>query len=268
MRYSITQDSHIGGRRLNEDSVGHVSTERSLLLVVADGMGGHPKGEVASKLAMGVVFDLFRAKAQPELPDVALFLQDALMQANEALVRYARTEGLSDSPRTTLVAAVIQDGRITWIHCGDSRFYLLRDGAVFAKTLDHSLLERDRQLGRPPASQLPGYRNALFTCIGSETRPVFNLAGPVALRGGDRVLLCSDGIWSVVEDANLAHALLGKKIKQAVPQLVQQAIRLGGPNGDNASCIALAWGDEDDFLPTSRHDFAASHGQGRAIGRA
>lgn len=256
MRYSVAQDSRIGGRRVNEDSVAYVRSDRAVLLLLADGMGGHPKGEVASKLALTVMTDRFLASSKPRLNDVTLFLQDALLDANDQLVRLARAEKLADSPRTTLVAAVVQDGQITWVHCGDSRLYLFRDGAVYARTLDHSLLERDRQLGREPASQLPAYRNALFTCIGSESRPIFNMAGPVTLRPGDRVMLCSDGVWSVIEEALLIEALNKQTVDMAVPGLVEQAVRRGGPSGDNASCIVLAWPDQDDFLPTSRQNMS------------
>ncbi len=256
MRYSVAQDSQIGGRRVNEDSVAHVHSDAAVLLLLADGMGGHPKGEVASRLAINVMVDLFEASARPRLPDVALFLQNGLLEANEQLVRFARTENLPDSPRTTLVAAVVQDGQITWIHCGDSRLYLFRQRAVYARTLDHSLLERDRQLGREPASSLPAYRNALFTCIGSDSRPTFNVAGPVGLRPGDQIMLCSDGVWSVIEEASLISSLQSKPVDEAVPLLVEQAVRRGGPSGDNASCIVLAWPEQDDFLPTSRQNMS------------
>lgn len=260
MRYSVAQDSRIGGRRVNEDRVAYVSSDRALLLLLADGMGGHPKGDLASRVAIEVMAELFQAAAKPCLADVSLFLQESLLNANDQLVRLARAEHLSDYPRTTLVAAVIQDGRITWIHCGDSRLYLLRQGQVYSRTLDHSLAERDRQLGREPASQLVGYRNALFTCIGSESRPIFNVAGPVALRPGDRVVLCSDGVWSVIEEQNLIDALQGRPVDVAVPGLVEQAVRRGGPSGDNASCVVLAWPEQDDFPPTSRQSISVASG--------
>lgn len=250
MKFSIFQDSRKGGRKLNEDSMGYCHSSEALMLVVADGMGGHPQGEVASKLALNVMFDCFQTHATPRLQSEATFLETALLQANQALVRYARLNDLEDSPRTTLVAAVIQDGRMTWIHCGDSRLYVVRQGRVFARTLDHSLAERDRQLGRLDANTLPASRNALFTCIGSVIRPIFNISGPLPLCEGDRILLCSDGMWSVMEEQALADAVQRGSVEQAVPLLVAKALRMGGPHSDNVTCVAMNWEEQSDFATT------------------
>ena len=260
MKFSVFQDSRKGGRKLNEDSMGYCYSSEALMMIVADGMGGHPEGEVASKLTLNVMIDCFRAQATPRLQDEAAFLEAALLEANETLVRYARLKDLEDSPRTTLVAAVIQDGQLTWVHCGDSRLYVVRQGAVLTKTLDHSLAERDRQLGRMDASAFPASRNALFTCIGSVTRPIFNIAGPLPLRQDDRILLCSDGMWSVIEEQVLVEGLIQGPVQQAVPELVAQALDLGGPNSDNVTCVALTWEDEDDFVSTNRNMLPTDNG--------
>jgi serine/threonine protein phosphatase PrpC len=252
MKFSVFQDSHPGGRKRNEDSMGYCYTSDAALLVVADGMGGHPEGEVASYLTLKVLVDRFRAQATPRLSDVGLFLEESLLAANQTLVDYARAHGLLDSPRTTVVAAVIQDDRLSWVHCGDSRLYLIRQGVVLARTVDHSLVERDRQLGGVGADAFPGNRNALYTCIGSVGRPIFDLAGPVALRGQDSVVLCTDGLWSVVPDEVLVQELVSLSVEEAVPRLLTKARKLGGAHGDNVTCLALTWDEQGDFVATSR----------------
>lgn len=250
MRFSIFQDSHQGGRKRNEDSMGYSYTSDSLVMVVADGLGGHPEGEVASRLALKTVVDRFKQQAKPRLTDVAAFLEDALLAANQALLDYASAHQLMDAPRTTLVAAVVQEGCVIWLHCGDSRMYLLRSGAVLARTLDHSLVERDRQLGRVGVHAFPGNRNALYTCVGSVMQPIFNLAGPVVLRPEDRVVLCSDGLWSVVPEETIVKALGQTPVHKAVPALLARALKNGGPHGDNVTCLAMAWEDQGDFEAT------------------
>lgn len=252
MKFSVFQESHIGGRKRNEDSMGYDATSDACLLVVADGMGGHPEGEVASQLTLKTLLDLFQQQATPRLADPAEFLEQALLAANQVLVDYAGAHQMADSPRTTLVAAIVQDARLTWIHCGDSRLYLVRQGSILARTLDHSMVERDRQLGRVGVHAFPGNRNALFTCVGSSVRPIFNIVGPVALRPEDRILLCSDGLWSVVSDEFLLQTLMALPVHEAVPKLLGRAVREGGAHGDNVTCLAFAWQDQQDFATTSR----------------
>jgi len=159
--------------------------------------------------------------------------------------------GMLDSPRTTIVAAVVQGGRVTWTHCGDSRLYLLRRGELMTRTRDHSMVEQ--RLTRVLGSNGPERpnRNVLFTCLGSPTKPVFSIAGPVALQQGDRIMLCSDGLWSTVAEKDIVHELGHKSVDVAVPDLVEKALRLGGDSGDNVTCIALEW-ETPDVLDSTR----------------
>jgi hypothetical protein len=113
MKFSVFQLSRRGGRALNEDRMGYCYTREAALFVLADGMGGHPDGEVAAQIALQVVSTLFQQKAKPMLEEPALFLEEALLQAHRQILRYASTKGMMDTPRTTLVAAVLQDGKVT-----------------------------------------------------------------------------------------------------------------------------------------------------------
>jgi serine/threonine protein phosphatase PrpC len=244
MKFSVFQISRKGGREKNEDRMGYSYTRESGLFVLADGMGGHPEGEVAAQLALQTVSALFQREAKPAVADVPGFLTACLMASHHQIIRYAGEKGMLDTPRTTLVVAVVQDGAASWIHCGDSRLYVVRDGALLARTRDHSYIEH----------QAPGVarinRNILFTCLGSPTRPVFDVTGPVTLQHGDKILLCSDGLWGSVEDEEIVRQLGSQAVSIAVPELVESALRKGGSRSDNVTVIALEWETPDAFEST------------------
>ena len=260
MKFSVFQVSRKGGREKNEDRMGYCYTRGSGIFLLADGMGGHPEGEVAAQLALQSISAMYQKEAVPEVADVNAFLTSAVIGAHRQILRYAIEHGMLDTPRTTIVAVVIQNGRATWVHCGDSRLYLVRDGELLARTRDHSFSEQ--HAAGKAASQTAGAasgvdaksslaahsraadlinRNILFTCLGSPTKPVFDISGPVPLQRGDRVLLCSDGLWGNVSDVEIVHDLGTKAVGQAVPDLVEKALRNGGDSSDNVTVIALEW---------------------------
>ena len=247
MKFSVFQSSRRGGREKNEDRMGYCYTREAGLFVLADGMGGHPEGEVAAQLALQTVSALFQRQAKPKLKNVQEFLSSALLAAHHQVMCYAGDKGMLDSPRTTLVAAVVQDGRASWIHCGDSRLYLVRGDQLLTRTRDHSYLE-----GRhaPPSGRYRTNRNVLFTCLGSPTKPIYDLTGPVSLEQGDRLLLCSDGLWGTLDDAEITRQLASLPVSQSVPELVESALRKAGASSDNVTVVALEWETPDAFEST------------------
>ncbi|NMM13493.1 MAG: serine/threonine-protein phosphatase [Rhodoferax sp.] len=253
MKFSVFQVSRKGGREKNEDRMGYCYTRGSGIFLLADGMGGHPLGEVAAQLALQTISALFQKEAKPELPDVAAFLASALLTAHRQILRYSVEKGMLDTPRTTLVAAVVQGGAVTWIHCGDSRLYLVRQVELLARTRDHSFLEQ-RQVAAA-GLKLPANinRNILFTCLGSPTKPVFDITGPVPLQQGDKLMLCSDGLWSSLTDEDITYHLGHKPVSEAVPDLVEKALAKAGDNSDNVTCIAMEWETPDGFESTRDH---------------
>jgi serine/threonine protein phosphatase PrpC len=238
MKFTVFQVSRKGGRQKNEDRMGYCYTQQAGLFVLADGMGGHPEGEVAAQAALQTVSAQFQRHARPRLKDVKAFLTDSIMAAHRQLLQYAAGKGMLDSPRTTVVAAVVQDGCATWAHCGDSRLYMVRDGELVVRTRDHSYAEHPHAGG---AQAGPVNRNVLFTCLGSPTRPLLDISEPVTLRGGDRLLLCSDGLWGVLKDSEVVDVLGRHAVHESVPELVERALRIGGGHGDNVTAIALEW---------------------------
>ncbi len=247
MKFSVFQVSRRGGREKNEDRMGYCYTRDSALFVLADGMGGHPEGEVAAQIALQTISALFQREAQPRLADVTEFLTTALMAAHHQILRYAADKGMLDTPRTTLVAGVVQSGSASWVHCGDSRLYLVRDAELLTRTRDHSYLEH-----RSPAMMLPERinRNVLFTCLGSPTKPVFDVTGPVILQQGDKIMLCSDGLWGSVHDDEIVRQLSRSSVSEVVPELVETALRKAGDSSDNVTVIALEWETPDTFEST------------------
>ncbi len=250
MKFSVFQLSRKGGRQNNEDRMGYCYTSQAGIFLLTDGMGGHPLGEVAAQLTLQVMSAMFQKQAQPVLRDVAAFLPDALMAAHRQILRYSVEKGLPDTPRTTLVAAVVQDGVVSWVHCGDSRLYLVRKGALLARTRDHSYLEQQHKAGADAKQTSAVNRNVLYTCLGSPTKPVFDVTGPVALQQGDRLMLCSDGLWGHLSDTDIVLQLSQKPVSQSVPQMVEKALRKGGSAGDNVTVIALEWETPDGFETT------------------
>lgn len=249
MKFSVFQISRKGGREKNEDRHGYCYTKSSGLFMLADGMGGHPEGEVAAQIALQTVTALYQKEATPAVKDVAAFFNLAILSAHRQILRYAAERGLLDTPRTTFVAALMQDGAVSWVHCGDSRLYFVREGELLARTRDHSYLE---QAGNDKAkiAALGMNRNVLFTCLGSPVRPVFDVTGPVALKEGDRLMLCSDGLWGSVDDAEIVYELSQKRLNDATPDLVETALRKGGAHSDNVTVIAVEWETPDAFEST------------------
>ena len=247
MKFSVFQTSRRGGREKNEDRMGYCYTRESSLFVLADGMGGHPEGEVAAQLALQTISAVYQREARPTIQNTTEFLSRALMAAHHQILRYAGERGMLDTPRTTLVAAVFQDSSATWVHCGDSRLYVVRDGTLLTRTRDHSFIEQ-QQAGGARIELIN--RNILFTCLGSPTKPVFDLTGPVTLQHGDKVMLCSDGLWGSLSDDEIVNHLAAKSVSHAVPDLVENALRAGGEHSDNVTVLAMEWETADEFQST------------------
>ena len=250
MKFTVFQVSRKGGRQLNEDRMGYSYTRNSGLLLLADGMGGHPEGEVAAQLALQAISALYQAQAKPKLDDVAAFLNAGIMAAHRQIIKYAIEKGMLDTPRTTVVAAVVQDGIACWAHCGDSRLYLVRAGKLVVRTRDHSYMEQPPHGHTSSRAAERLNRNILYTCLGSPTKPVFDVSGPTTLQQGDKIMLCSDGLWGSLEDADIVRQLSAKAVGQAVPDLVESALQKAGATSDNVTVIAMDWETPDEFETT------------------
>ena len=251
MRFSVYQVSRKGGREKNEDRMGYCYTRDAGLFALADGMGGHPEGEVASQLSLQTLAALFQRDCKPTLPDPLRFLHESIIAGHHQLLRYATQKALIDTPRTTIVACILQGNQAYWAHCGDSRLYMVRGGKLIARTRDHSYSELQDTMSSVVPMRERFNRNVLFTCLGSPGKPVVDTVGPLVMQARDRLLLCSDGLWGTVTDAVIAEQLSGHAIADSVPELVEQALRNGGPKCDNVSVMAVEFETAEDRDSTS-----------------
>jgi serine/threonine protein phosphatase PrpC len=247
MKYTLVQDSRIGARRSNQDRVGCWSTEQALLMVVADGLGGHLFGELAAELATELMGAAFAREAQPRLADPAAFLERAINAGHAAILTEAERRALPDSPRTVIVACLVQDGHAYWTHVGDSRLYLLRDGHILHRTRDHTVVQQliDEGRIREEAMATHPERNRLLQCLGGYQAPRPSPTGRARLARNDIVMLCSDGLWGPLTQRQLVHALLHHDLKDAIPELVRLAEHRAGRECDNVTVVAMAWAEDE-----------------------
>ena len=248
MSYSITQESRIGGRDINQDRATWLATDDTVLMIVADGMGGHLHGEVAAQLAIDTIGERFRREATPRLADPSAFLANALRYAHESIVRHAQACRISAhaAPRTTCIACIVQDGQATWAHAGDSRLYLVHGRTDtrqrVLQTRDHSIVQRlvdNGMISREQAASHP-MRNRVFSCLGGSVEPQIEVSEPAPLQDGDLIALCTDGAWSPLGET-LASELVRSPLTSTVPNLLDAAERAAGPRADNLTLIAMRW---------------------------
>ena len=246
MQFTIFQDSRKGARRVNQDRLAYTYGRETLLLVVADGMGGHVGGEIAAQICVRLFIERFQREAKPILMNPFKFLQDSMTRAHQALVSYANQFSMLETPRTTCVAVVVQGGHAYWAHVGDSRFYLYRDGKVIGQTKDHSKVQYLVDQGIIEAADVATHpdRNRIFSCLGGMVDPVIDLGKRTQLRDGDIIMMCTDGVWGVLSTDEIAGWLTSTQILQTAPQMMREAEDRGGPEGDNLSTIIVRWGPE------------------------
>ena len=234
MRFECVSRTHVGLRRkINEDSI-LVDSPRGLW-VVADGMGGHDSGEVAS----GMVVDTLRALPPSGGVDGAVDRAiDALREVNRELIELARAQDRDKSIGTTVVGVAIADGLFRCFWAGDSRAYLLRDGELTRLSRDHSLVQDlvDAGMLKPEEAEGHANSNVITRAVGvAETLEVDVVGGGVM--PGDQFLLASDGLTRVVDDQELSAELCCGALEQVADNLIERVLERGAP--DNVSLIIV-----------------------------
>jgi PPM family protein phosphatase len=255
VRFSIYQDRKKGGRKVNQDRMGYLYTRDSLLMVVADGMGGHARGEIASELTLQTIAAMFQRQAKPMLADPAAFLEESILASHRELHRYRAENSLPEAPRTTVVACVIQKGLAVWAHAGDSRLYLIRGPKIATRTVDHSRVHHLVSSGLITDEDAKDHpeRNRIYNCVGAYLAPTVEVSPAMALHSGDVVLLCTDGLWGALQDRKIADIFSDRTVMRAVPDLVSEALEAAGPDADNCTAVAMAWAGAEavDMVPPS-----------------
>ena len=245
MNFSIHQASHIGDRRYNQDRVAYAYSNEALLLVLADGMGGHLHGELAAGLTIETFVESFGRLAQPRIVDPDEFISNTMRHAHERIMKLPHDSDMGGFPGTTCVAVLVQDNRIHWGHAGDSRLYLLRDGAVIARTRDHSIVQHWFEQGVISAEQARSHpqRNQITNCLGG-IGDAFQMehGKPVALQPGDVLLLGSDGLWGPFSDKELVDSFNLRPVSDALDGLIERALKRVTGHSDNVTGVAVRWG--------------------------
>ena len=246
MRFTIFQESRKGSRKVNQDRIAYTFSRDTLLLVVADGMGGHAGGEIAAQIAVRLFIERFQQEAKPILKNPLKFMQDTMLRAHAALGSYANQFSMLETPRTTCVCCIVQAGHAYWGHVGDSRLYLFRQGGLIGATKDHSKVQYLVDQGIIGADEVVSHpdRNKIFSCLGGLVDPVIDLSRRTPLRNGDVIFICTDGLWSVFDQREVATWLTSTPILTTAPQMMREGEKRGGPDGDNLSAIVVRWGPE------------------------
>jgi serine/threonine protein phosphatase PrpC len=213
--------------------------------MVVDGMGGHAHGARAAEVTVSTLKECFAEMTLPVL-DPQGFLTLSLARAHDRVVRLGDGVALDHKPRATCAVCLVQDGGSYWAHVGDSRVYQLRAGAVRERTRDHSHVELLLREGLIAESEMRGHpmRNFVECCIGGDVPlPDMSITARKLLSPGDVLLVCTDGLWSGVEDADIAALSRDDKepVEKSLRSLAERAVARNSPYSDNTSAAAVRW---------------------------
>src|SRR6202007_938339 len=208
-RVEYADISLLGGREENQDRVSAAVAEHAALLIAVDGMGGHAHGARAAQVTQQVITEAFWHSPQP-LFDPLGFLHLTLGRAHEEVARLGTQLPLEQRPRATCAVCLVQQHASWWAHVGDSRLYHVRRGTLMARSRDDSPVELLLREGLISAEQAQNHpmRNFVECCLGGDPiLPDMSLARRRPLEANDVLMLCTDGLWSGVTDAEISAAL-------------------------------------------------------------
>lgn len=234
MRFECASRTNVGlKRKINEDSI-LAATERGLW-VVADGMGGHEAGEIASTMVTDALRRLPDVRDLDELAGAAV---EALRQVNGELIALARPLGRDQTIGTTVVGLAISDSAYRCFWMGDSRAYLLRDGEISRISHDHSLVQNliDAGMLKPEEAESHANANLITRAVGVSETVEVDIAGGEAM-AGDLFVLASDGLTRVVADDELAMEIQRGSLDEVADRLIDMVLERGAP--DNVSLIIV-----------------------------
>ena len=240
--YSI---SNIGNRELNEDSIGiFQNSDNELCFVLADGLGGHGHGEVASGLAISTAERLWKSG------DYKDFLSEYYTQLEKSLAEIQRKNNLPNDYKTTTVIATFSEKALLHAHVGDSRLYFFRNGRVLYRTTDHSVPQmlvlsgdiREKDIRNHPD------RSRLLKVCGTDPDNIFyDKHETTVCTAGDAILLCSDGFWELIDERHMRRCLKRSKTAKEWAEKMSEIVNKNGigKGMDNNSAICIILDQED-----------------------
>lgn len=231
----VRTNNEDSGRIIRDSNSGHCNR---MLIVVADGMGGHNAGEVASATAISVIEAAYaQMRNEP-----AGQLKEALENANSTIHRKSIHNSETEGMGTTCTALLLQDGLAYSAHVGDSRIYLIRKDAIYLMTEDHSAvmeLVKRGELSLEEARHHPD-KNVVTRCLGTRAQvEVSSWPEPLAMQPGDHFLLCSDGLYDQVEDEEICAIVGPRKAADACEELIRVAKERGAPDNVTVAVVGL-----------------------------
>ncbi|MDR2015075.1 MAG: protein phosphatase 2C domain-containing protein [Azoarcus sp.] len=232
---------HIGDRREQQDRVAvltHPLHPGALLIVLADGMGGHSGGAMAAEQVMLAAQQNLEAFS-PATEQPGQLLSTVVQDAHSS-IRLSRFASEQD-PHSTIVAFMLYRGRVYWAHCGDSRLYHFRNRRLMLRTRDHSLVEELQRRGKLTEEEALHHpqRNVLVSCLGSDRAPLADTGSCSNVVAGDHFLLCSDGLWNYFSDEELTDTLSSLSASDAAQRLLDLTRRRSQGGGDNISFVIV-----------------------------
>ncbi|HBL06313.1 MAG TPA: Stp1/IreP family PP2C-type Ser/Thr phosphatase [Clostridium sp.] len=227
-------ETDVGNKRtFNEDSVGYYEEEDFGIFVIADGMGGHNAGEVASKIAIDTIIEYVinhkKDRSEEEI------LNEAILSANRKIYRESLLNESCNGMGTTLVGAFVRGNNLTMVNIGDSRGYILKDGQLVKVTKDHSLVQELLDNGTITNEEAKNHPNKNVITRALGTNPVVTADYySLDIRGISKILLCSDGLTNEVSEEDIFRVLQGYNGNQCM-ELINMSKKNGGR--DNISII-------------------------------
>lgn len=228
--YSIAQQSFQGGREYNEDRTAIFVRDETVLLVIADGLGGHAGGEIASQAFVDSVGVTFSAASDELLNNSEEFLRLTINHAHKLVHKRALENGYDvDSPKTTCVLCIVRNGFALWAHSGDSRLYLIRKNNIAASTVDHVT---EAASGHRPINR----------CVGGIDSPRPEISARNVLQKGDVIMLATDGGWASFQPEFLSEYIDPEHPTLGIESLMQMLEAKNSAPSDNLSIVLLHWG--------------------------
>jgi PPM family protein phosphatase len=236
--------SLVGHREDNQDRVGVAAGEHAAFVIAVDGMGGHSNGAKAAETALVSLTASFWQHMHP-LFDPLGFLHLALGKAHEDVVALGKSLPLDQRPRATCAVCLVQDSSAYWAHVGDSRVYQIRAGEVIARTRDHSHVEQLLRDGVITEAEAHGHpmRNFVECCLGGDPMLTeMTIGRRHALKKGDVLLTCTDGLWANMRDPDVAAPWRASgNLREILGETCASAVQASAPHSDNTSAAVLRW---------------------------
>ena len=232
---------HQGDRKEQQDRVALVPHPKGggvALAVVADGMGGHTGGVLAAQQVIHTARNNLEQYSARE--ESAQSMLESCLSESHMLIKASRFMNEKD-PHSTAVMLLLQPGKVSWVHCGDSRMYRFRGDKPFFHTTDHSYVEQLVAKGKITQEQALVHpnRNILVTSLGGNEAPKIDFGESTDLLAGDSFLLCSDGLWSYFSDAELGGVVAAHSAREGSELLISRARTRAHGEGDNVSVAIL-----------------------------